>query len=282
MIAFVHVAKTGGRSIEAMLRSAHGWRHCVAPKMHDLPPGGPDEVRFTIPKYNADDVALLKRIMPGMRSLGGHHIALWSGVEQVFPDVKYLLFLRDPVKRGASHYQYHLASDDFTERFGFRNFAWDDWVEWETHHNHQLKMISPNVDVDEAIRLLESERVFVGLMERFDESLVLFRQRFCPDLKLAYRRKNTARSNDVARSLLEDERKREQLREMYALEFPLYEHVVNEIYPRYLKEYGPTLEQDVARFVGKDRQKVNNLNLARYHAYRRYFFLPRIKKLTGS
>lgn len=283
MIAFVHVAKTGGRSIEAMLRSAYGWRHCDAALLRPLPCQDPERTRFTIPKYGPEEIRQLKSIVPGMRSLGGHHVALWSDVEKAVPEeVTYLVFLREPLKRGASHYQFHVNEDDYTHLYGFRHFGWNDWMEWETHHNHQLKMLSPNVDVDEAIRLIQTKRVFVGLMERFDESLLLFQRLFAPDLRIAYRRKNTARDNSIAKELLADPRKCDQIREMYAAEFPLYEWVANELYPGYQREYGAGLQEDLACYQARERDRVNNLNLLNYHIYRRLFYLPRVKKLRRT
>lgn len=282
MIAFVHVAKTGGRTIEAMFRSAHGHRHCVAPRLNPVERLDPSQTRFTIPKYGAEELACIQAVMPGMKSLGGHHIALWSNVEEHFDDVQYLLFLREPLRRGASHYQYHLQHDDFTDRYGFRNFTWNQWVEWETHHDHQLKMISPNVDVEEAIGLLRTKRVFVGLMERFDESLVLFRRLFAPGLRISYRRKNTARQNEIAKELLQDPRKVEQIRRMYANEFPLYEYVANELYPTYVREYGSRLGEDVERFVSRERDRVNRVNLLKYHAYRKWIFMPRLRRIRKN
>ncbi len=279
MIAFVHVAKTGGRTIESLLRSAYGAAHCDASLMKPHGIESPEKTRFTIPKFGPQEIRQLKSIMPGMRSLGGHHVALWSGVEEVVPEVQYLLFLREPLKRGASHYQFHVTSDDYTSLYGFKHFEWDQWVGWETHHNHQIKMLSPNVDVNEAIRLIESKRAFVGLMEHFDESLVLFQKLFAPDLRIAYRRKNTARDNTIARSLLADPKKCDQIREMYDQEFPLYEWVVHDLFPKYRREYGPRLAEDLARYQEHGRDQVSNLNLLKYHAYRRLFYLPRVKRL---
>jgi len=282
MLAFVHIGKTGGITVASMLRSSFGAAHCDATSMRPRPQGDPTGVRFMIPKYGPDDIAFLKTVMPGMRSISGHHVALWSDVEKVYPDTKYFLFLRDPLKRGASHYQFHVTHDDYTAKFGFKHFPWDKWVEWETHHNHQLKMISPNVDVDEAIKLLETKNVFVGLTEHFDESLVMMQKLFCPELDIAYRRKNTAEDNTLAKSLLQDEKSREQIREMYAKEFPLYEYVRNEIYPRYRQEYGPSLDQDVARFQSHGRQRVNNLNLVMNRLHRTFVLIPRLKKHRGA
>ena len=282
MLAFVHIAKTGGITIRSMLRSSFGSGHCEAKSMQPKPHGDPASVRFNIPKYDPDDIAFLRTIMPRMRSISGHHVALWSDVEDVFPDTKYFLFLRDPLKRGASHYQFHLGNDDYTEKFGFKNFSWEKWVQWETHHNHQLKMISPDVDVDQAIRLLETKKVFVGLTEHFDESLVMMKKLFYPELNIAYRRKNAAADNTLAKSLLDDEKSREQIREMYAKEFPLYEYARDTIYARYRNEYGPTLDEDVARFRSHGRNRINRRNILMNRLYRKLVFIPRLKRQRGA
>ena len=44
----------------------------------------------------------------------------FDGVERVFPDTKHFLFLREPLARGASHYQFHVQNDDYTAKFGFK------------------------------------------------------------------------------------------------------------------------------------------------------------------
>ncbi len=281
MLAFVHVAKTGGKTIETMMRSSFGIHHCDGTLLAPRQSGDPKDVSFIVPKYNPDDLSLLKSIMPGMKSICGHNIALWSNVEEVFPDTKYFLLLRDPIKRGASHYQFHVNNDDYTKEFGFKYFPWEKWVEWETHHNHQLKMLSPDVDLDQAIKLLESKNVFVGLMEHFDESLVMMKKLFYPDLNIAYTRENTASDNTFAKSLLADEKSRQQIADMYAKEIPLYQYVKDEIYSKYREEYGPTLAEDVAQFQSHGKNQINRWNILTNNLYRGLVFKPRLKKHRG-
>lgn len=278
MIAFVHVAKTAGRTIGSMFRSAHGFRHCDSVPLRIASPEEKRDGQVFIEKYGPAEIRQLLRLAPGMRSLGGHHVALWSGVEEVVPDVTYLLFLRDPIKRAASHFQYNHQREDMTRYFGKKHLTWDEWVGWEVHHDHQVKMLSPNVDPDEAIRLIESKNVFVGLMDRFDESLLLFKRLFQPGLRIAYRRKNTAADRSIAAEILGNERKIAQIREMYAREFPVHDYVVNEVYPRYRKEYGGSLTADLQDFVNKGRTRVNHANLFMYRAYRRAIFNPRYRR----
>ena len=282
MIAFVHVAKTAGTSMMSMFQSAFGERHCDTVDMSvetpDQKKGGP----VFIPKYTPDDVKNFLSLAPKTRSMGGHHLALWSDVEKVVPDVTYLLFLRDPIKRGASHFQYTLQRQDMTPYFGKKLLSWDDWTDWEVPRNHQIKMLSPNIDTEDAIRLLETKRVFVGLMDRFDESLLLFKRLFMPEMNIAYLRKNTAPDKSIAQEILGNPRKVEQLKEMYDKEFPLHEYAAKEIYPRYVKEYGPALAEDLARFQESQSKKFNYLNYYRYKIYQRLIFGPRYRTYMAN
>jgi len=282
MIAFVHVAKTGGATVAAMLKSAHGHRYCETVPLRVESPAQKRDGKVFIGKYSSEDIRTLLDLAPRTRSLGGHQVALWSDVELVDPGTVYLLFLRDPLKRGASHFQYNLRERDMTPFFGKKHLTWDEWTDWEIPRNHQVKMLSPNVDAGEAIRLLEKKNVFVGLTERFDESLLLFRRLFVPGLRISYLRRNTAADRSVALEILGNPRRVEQMKEMYAEEFPLYRHVVNEIYPRYVKEYGSSLTDDLVRFRAGERGRVDYLNLIRYRAYRRLVFGPRYRRYMAA
>jgi hypothetical protein len=282
MIAFVHVAKTAGRTVSSLFRSAHGAGHCDTVPLRVETPEEKRDGRVFIKKYTPGDVKTLLSLAPGTRSMGGHHLALWSDVEEVVPDVTYFLFLRDPVKRGASHFQYNQQREDMTRYFGKKHLNWDEWVNWEVHHNHQIKMLSPSINTDEAIRLLEKKRVFIGLMDRFDESLLLFKRLFMPDLNISYLRKNTATDKSISREILGNSQKVEQIKEMYAKEIPLHEYVLNEIYPRYIKEYGRGLAEDLARYQETEKKKVNYLNLVRYKIHRRFIFTPRYRKYMAK
>ena len=104
MLAFIHVAKTGGQSIETMLESSFGIRHMPAVIWKTPSPQTGPKQDFVIPKYCPEDFRRLKKRTPFLESVGGHSIALWSGLHEVQPTT-YFAFLREPIKRGASHYQ---------------------------------------------------------------------------------------------------------------------------------------------------------------------------------
>ena len=240
MLAFIHVAKTGGRTVETMLRNTFGAGFCHAEPWRDLLPTGSAGGSFTVPKYEEADFRRLKRLCPWMRCVGGHAVTLWSGVDRLQP-TRYFAFLRDPLTRGASHFQFHQRSDPHP-------LPWDEWVQWSVHHNHQVKMFSRDCDIDQAIEAIEQRGVFVGLMERFDESLLLLQRLVAPELDLNYVRTNTANNGSIAGELLADPAKRAQMGEMYKLDQILYDYVQTTLFPRFQREYGDGLAQAVADF----------------------------------
>ena len=269
LLAFIHVAKTGGQTVEQMLRSSYGIAHAEAVEWAPRPTVDHRTVDYVVPKYTPDDLRRLQRLCPFLRSVGGHGIALWSNLQEVRP-VRWFAFVREPLARGASHFQYHVQTDQ-------PDLTWERWVERPVHQNHQLKMFSPSADAQDAIRRIEQQEVFVGLTERFDESLLVFRKLLRPDLDPAYVRTNTARGNDLARGLLADAGTRSQLEAMYGAERPLYEWVANELYPRYRRAYGPTLEADLEEFRRR-RQQVNRLNMVLNRVYHRLVIRPRVAR----
>jgi hypothetical protein len=269
LLSFIHVAKTGGQSVETLLESAYGIRHTAAVEWEPRPVVDPWDVDFVVPKYDPDDFRRLKRLCPIMKSVGGHSVALWSNVHEVQP-TQYFSIVREPIKRGASHFQYQVRTEA-------EALDWARWCEWPVHQNHQVKMFSRRADTQDAIAAIQRHGVFVGLTERFDESLVVFKRLFRPDLNICYTRTNTARDNAIADGLLADPAKRAELERMYRDEIPLYEWIANEYYPRFVKEYGPTLARDVEEFR-RHRDRVNRLNIKLNRAYFRLFIRSRVPR----
>lgn len=246
MLAYIHVAKTGGQTVETMLANSFGAAYCTAPEWRRNLDDDAGADGFVVPKFQADDLRRLRRLCPWIKCIGGHPVTLWSEFDQVVPTTWFSM-IREPLARGASHFQYNLNDTSSAPR------EWDQWVQWPVHHNHQVKMFSPEGTADDAIRRISENNVFVGLTEKFDESLVILKKLVVPNLNISYRRTNTASDNSRAKKVLADPRMTEQLKTMYQEELPLYEFVSQQWYPRFAKEYGPTLAADVKIFQ-KERE----------------------------
>jgi hypothetical protein len=238
-LAFLHVAKTGGRTVDTVLRGTYGGGYILAEPLREPRPVGTGGREFLLPTYGPDDYRWLRRRIPWLRAIGGHTLTLWSGLHEVEP-VRYVAFLREPLARAASHYQFHVNTTPAP-------LDWEAWCAWPEHHDHQVRFFDPEGRCDQAIAAIQTHGVFVGLLERFEESLLLLRQLVAPELRCAYQRSNTARSNELARSLLADPQRCEEMRAMYAGEFPLYAWVRDELWPRYVAAYEGDLAADAAR-----------------------------------
>jgi hypothetical protein len=239
LLVFCHLAKTGGRTVDTVLRSTYGPGYVQAEALQRPRRPGTGGREPIIPAYTAADLRRLRRRVPWMRAVGGHTLTVWGGLHEAAP-IRYVAFLREPLARGASHYQYHV-------NHVAEPLDWDAWCAWPEHHDHQVRYFDRDGDPGRAIAAIEAQDVFVGLLERFEESLLLLQRLVAPELRPAFLRRNTAESNEVARALLADRQRREQLRGMYAREFPLYAYVRDVMWPRYEAAYGPTLAADAAR-----------------------------------
>ncbi|MCP4570904.1 MAG: sulfotransferase family 2 domain-containing protein [bacterium] len=266
LLVFLHVAKTGGRSIETMLRSSYGLNYCRAvPWRPPLAPGATGRSR-SVATYDHDEFRRLTRLAPGLRAVGGHALTVWSSLHELRP-VRYFAFLRDPVRRMASHYQFHRATTP-------NPLDLDAWCAWHEPQEHQLKFFSRDADPQEAMNVVERHGIFIGLVESFDESVIMLRQAVAPDLNPAYRRANVARDNTVARAVLDDPAQRERIAAMVRGEQILYEWVRETWYPRQVAAHGEGLAAEAEHFAADTGRGFNAWNDRLYRARYRFWLDP--------
>lgn len=229
MIALVHIHKTAGTTLDDILARSYGVRHC---HLHAVPGQA---------IFSADDYRRAQRFWPPFASIAGHAVSAISDLERVRPDVRYYTFLREPLVRCASHYQYQVQHQRQT-------YSFEEWIARRIKRNTQTTRIAgENATAADAIALLKTRFVFVGLVERFDESLVLLRQLVCgPRLDLWYRKRLVAKGDEIKERLLGDPATRALLVDANREDLKLYEYAVSEIYPAFRKQYGGGLEAEVA------------------------------------
>jgi hypothetical protein len=232
LLAYVHVMKTGGQTMCDILRQSFPGRHC------DLQAKG---------AATSDDLRFARRFYPRLKSIAGHGIVPLGDLASACDSIRYFMFLRDPVERCVSHYQYRRNKD---ETSGF-----EPWL--AKHANYQTRFLCrthetgeswPAVaDADRAIEAIDRKVGFVGLQERFDESLVLLaRWVDDPAFDVAYRARNVASASSIRKQILGDPSMVEMIRAHHVEDEKVYRHVRDVVYPRQLALYGPTLASDVA------------------------------------
>lgn len=265
MLVFIHINKTAGRTVRYILRSSFGLRHCEVEPWH---------AQSTGPDFSSHDLQRVRRFYPHLESIAGHRVTGYVDLQENGTEFRYFTFMREPLKTCASRFQYNV------QYRGKKHLVFEEWIQRDWPRNHQTKMIAGVADVDEAIRILQAKQISVGLTERFDESMVLLKALMANNLDISYRPVNVARSNTLAESLLSTESTRQMLIEANQADLELYDYVKQEYYPTYQREYGPSLEADVARYRQTRSNNFNYWNLAlcrlkQYMLYKPLLYLYR-------
>jgi len=254
VIGVVHIHKTAGTTLASVFKGSFGWRHCdVLPLDPGAPHMTPDELR-----------RVMARWYPRLDSALGHCLRVYAGLESVVGDIQWVTFLRDPLERTASHYQYDV------QRGGI-DLDFDEWITHDAVRDRQTRIVAgPDGTADEAIALL-GHFSFVGRSDRFDESLILMQQAVgIPDIR--YASKWVAPSDEIKKHLLSDPATRSLLEVVNRHDLALWEYAVEEVFPKQRAEYGPGLDEAVAAF------RERNARMTRFRQYARPAYVAYVAK----
>lgn len=264
LLAFVHIEKAAGTSTHRVLKRWFGTRYCVIERW-----------RLRDDLFSARDLRWLQVIYPRLVAVGGHWIKPYGDLEEACPGgVRWWTLLRDPVRRCASHYQHQV------QRMGLKE-SFEQWIQRPKYRNFQTRKLVGGEDAAAAIRLLEERFLFVGLAERFDESLLMLRKRIgLQERPLVAERENVSWGEAIKNTLLSDTELRRILEEANAVDREVYEHVRREIYPKEQAEYGADLEADLTALRSSITQPAVDLrsrwaDLHRYLLYKPALLLAR-------
>ena len=204
MIAFIHLGKTGGQTVQSILAGQFGARHC------DVLPWRPLPNPHALVPFDADDARRLRPLYPRLACVSGHHVMPYSDLDHAFAEdgneTLWFAFVRDPVARMASAYRQMRRTDPSYMSF-------EAYCDIETHRDQQCRVLGGSDSPARALETIDAKNVFIGLQEAFDESLVMLRRTRRPDLSIGYRSRNvTPRraldadrlDSDAHRALLEE------------------------------------------------------------------------------
>lgn len=246
MLVFIHINKTAGRTVRYILRSSFGTRHCEA---EPLQVGQSDRA------FSTHDLKLARKVYPHLESIGGHRVTGYIDLQEMGTEFKYFAFMRDPVKTCASRFQYNI------QYRGKKDLVFEEWIERDWTRNSQTKLIAGMADAASAIRIIKDRNIFIGLTERFDESMLLLKGLRANHLNISYRRVNVASDNTIAQKILSNESTRQRLIEANREDQQVYDFVTQELYPRYQREYGPSFERDIVHYQQTRENSFNQWNL---------------------
>lgn len=244
MYAFVHIEKTAGTTLNSILRRSFGTQHC--------------DIRLPLAKRKSDhedhracveaaDLRRVRRLYRNLRGIAGHNVKPYADLHEACPEIQFVTILRDPFARFRSHF--------LNRAPGHTRQALDDWLAGDWTHNWQTKMIAGKPDAAQAIELIKSRFGFVGLTEKFDESLLMLRHWLGePGFDVTYKPVNCIsakhRPRDAVRkqsdmSYLDSAEARAQIAAANAEDQKVYDFVTSTIYPRQRAKYGANLEAEL-------------------------------------
>ncbi len=123
----------------------------------------------------------------------------------------------------------------------------DSWILRDIYRNFQVRKLAGSDDLEKALEILDQAVVFVGLTDRFDESLVMLKREFGQfGIRTAYRARNVAKSNTIKDRLLKDVSSRRILKDANNLDQVLFERAT-ERFEIQVRSYEGDLAGDVAK-----------------------------------
>lgn len=265
LLVFVHINKTAGTTVRYMLRSSYGARHCDVEPWHGA---------WEDPPFSTPDLRRVRKLYPNLASIAGHRVTGYADLDEVGTDFRYFTFLREPISMCASRFQYQL--DHRKKERVFEEWIQNDWV-----RDAQTQRIGGTTDASDAIAMLDKKEMFVGLTERFDESMVMLKELRAPDLNIAYERVNVAKRSKIAKDLLSDPATRQMIVEANRADLKLYEYVQRELYPAFQREFGPSLEDAVAECAATP-PSFNRRKLAMFGLKQRLVHRPALRLYRGN
>jgi Galactose-3-O-sulfotransferase len=258
LLCFVHIERAAGTTLHAILRKNY-----------------PSFLTLTSPTWTNDErtvftatqLRALLSVLPFSAGVGGHNVRTYVGYEGVTErPIRYLTFLRDPVARYLSHLNYQL--EHFPGRWDLRRLLDEEYF-WD----FTTKRIAGSADLELAKRRLEGDYAFVGLQERFDESLVLFRRALAPgrDLDLRYEKLNVSASHAP---WTRDPGVQRHAQKRNAVDIELYRFAEDVLYRTRAEAYGCSLSEETEAL--RWRHAGYHVPPARRFAWRAYKLLVQI------
>jgi len=229
----------------------------------------------TIPLNSRELICIIDKCSRLPESISSHYIPIPDGLEILekrYGNIKAITFLRDPVDRVISNYfafrmkrlledklPVHVKYDyrkDMNQFFRNCQYVASKYGTHNLCENHQTYFFDNGLDLRKAISRLQTDFWFVGLVERFDEGLLILKDYFKQlglSFNIMYVRQQIAPRTKHEKEQLVTNEIREKIKTMNKLDQQLYEEA-NRIFEDKVKNYIGDLKADLKQF----RKKLNS------------------------
>lgn len=232
-LCFVHIEKAGGITLHNLFHRLYfGY---VSPHPNKLW-GNP---------WTPAHIEALKRISPSrVTGVGGHRIRAYFDYEKAIGrKAFYFTMMRDPVSLYLSHlnWQIHLKQKYPTV---------ESFFEGTYSNNFQAYRIAGEKNLDKAKEIMAKNFNLIGMVERYDEAMVLLRSALGnPNADFRYEQANIREYGDK-KIRFEDLSSDLQAKvfENNAIDIELYRFLKEELYPQFIRNYPGNLAADLEAY----------------------------------
>ena len=258
MYLFIHIAKAAGTTFSHILKKNFKDKYV---RIY-----GMKKIDF----FNDEEVKALAIFFPEAECISAHKFVCPipqpdnSNTNKII-DYKLITFLRNPVARAYSHYTFNrkrmemgIIKKEFIEHpfdvyFNKLNEKGrqESNGRWAYLANMQAYIMDRNYDMQIAKNRMKNEFFFVGTTERFEQSLVILRNKFKKqgiDFKINYFKKNI--SNKKKKEL--DPKIKEMILEENMLDKELHDYV-NQLLDEEIRNYEGDFDKDYNAFMKKQK-----------------------------
>jgi len=237
IIAHSHIPKNAGTTVVDLLRRNYGIAHLDAiPRMN-----------AGLLQYTSKELLKDLRHVPFIRSISGHCLYPWENYGEVQSRMVWFTFLRDPVQRFLSEYEFQVV------RYGLSGNFWE-WKRKYRRDNLQVVYLAGEPDLEAAKQVLETKISAFGLVERFFESLLIIRERLgVTHINLACTRARNVSRGNFKKTIIDDyDKYKEAIQECNHLDILLYDYAVNILWKKQILQYSRDLQQDHHNLISKN------------------------------
>lgn len=215
----------------------------------------------------------LKRLLSinkNIKVISGHSLRSNDLYQLAYLDIKYITFFRNPIDRYISHFNHSklLGANENTLEERLKNIGENDYQTkfvLGAKNLRERNFVAGVNELRKAKKIIKNDYTFVGLVEKFDDSLVLMKKILnIEDLNIRYEKKNVSQKNENTNIDLKEHIKKEII-EANKIDYQLHKFVSNEIFNLQIEKYGMQFQEDLKNFKNENNNyKFSKLNLFKY------------------
>ncbi len=268
MLAFTHIPKTGGTTVTDILINEYGTK-----LISIIPRNGQT--------YGYSDLKEDLQIYKDPLCIAGHYLKPFVDFKEYDERMEWFTFLRDPIKTFISLYIHQ-----FTGKSAKYKVEFSDWMTKFNRKNRIVNWIAGENNLEKAKEIIERKFKFIGITEKFDESLVLLKEKF--NLRsIDYSSKMETRDLYLKNQLLNNlARFEDQIMLNNDLDTELYRYVLNKIFPLQIEKMGYDKFSKSLQEIKQKKQTGNHtgnakINKITYRVKRNLVYKPFVFLNTG-